>query len=80
MFRAALQLLGLLQGRQTEWRAWRPSGVAIDEELVGQLVAARTAARAARQFAEADRLRAEIDALGVVLKDGPEGTTWELRR
>ncbi len=80
MFRAALQLLGLLQAGETEWRAWRPVGLTIDEALVGRLIAERSAARAARQFAEADRLRAEIDQLGVVLKDGPEGTTWEPRR
>jgi cysteinyl-tRNA synthetase len=80
MFRSALQLLGLLQATETEWRAWRRVGVTIDEALVGRLIAERPAARAAKQFAEADRRRAEIDQLGVVLKDGPEGTTWELRR
>jgi cysteinyl-tRNA synthetase len=80
MFRAALNLLGLLQSTETEWRAWRPAGVRLDESRVAILVAARSAARASRDWAEADRLRAEIEGLGVALKDGPEGTTWELRR
>ncbi len=80
MFRAALHILGLLQVGETEWRSWRPAGLVIDEARVAMLVAARSAARAARDFAEADRLRAEVEAMGVVLKDGPDGTTWELKR
>jgi cysteinyl-tRNA synthetase len=34
----------------------------------------------AKDFAEADRIRTELDEMGVVLKDGPEGTTWEVKR
>jgi len=40
-----------------------------------RLMAERTAARAARDFARADRLRDELGALGLDLTDGPEGTT-----
>jgi cysteinyl-tRNA synthetase len=80
MFRSTLQLLGLLQGTDTEWRAWRQAGVQIDEAKVEKLIAARNAARAAKNFAEADRIRAEIESMGVTLKDGPEGTTWEVKR
>jgi cysteinyl-tRNA synthetase len=80
MFRAALNMLGLLQMGETEWRGWRPAGLVIDEARVAVLIAARSAARTARDFAEADRLRGELDRMGVVLKDGPEGTTWELKR
>jgi cysteinyl-tRNA synthetase len=43
------------------------------------LIAARGQARAAKNFAEADRLRRELDSLGVVLEDGPRGTTWRYR-
>jgi cysteinyl-tRNA synthetase len=80
MFRAALNLIGLLQATDTEWRGWRPAGVSIDEAVVAMLIASRTAARHAKDWAEADRLRAEVEDMGVVLKDGPEGTTWELKR
>jgi len=80
MFRAAMQLLGLLGATETEWRELRAAGVSVDEAKVEQLIADRSAARAAKKFAEADRLRGELDAMGVVLKDGPEGTTWEVRR
>jgi cysteinyl-tRNA synthetase len=80
MFRAALNLLGLLQGTATEWREWRPAGVTIDERRVAELIEARAAARARRDFSEADRLRAELDGMGIAVKDGPEGTTWEMKR
>jgi cysteinyl-tRNA synthetase len=44
------------------------------------LVAEREAARKAKKFAEADRIRQELEQMGVILKDTPEGTKWELKR
>ncbi|MGC8467497.1 MAG: CysS/YqeB C-terminal domain-containing protein [Acidithiobacillus sp.] len=39
-------------------------------------IAARAAARRDRNFAEADRLRRELEGRGILLEDGPGGTTW----
>jgi len=49
-------------------------------DAVETLIAARTAAKKAKNFAEADRIRDELAAMGVQLKDGKDGTTWEVMR
>ncbi|SHO62474.1 cysteinyl-tRNA synthetase [Pseudoxanthobacter soli DSM 19599] len=49
----------------------------IDEAFVEERIAARLAARKARDFAEADRIRDELAGLGIALKDSRDGTTWE---
>jgi cysteinyl-tRNA synthetase len=43
---------------------------------VETLLEARRAARSAKAWAESDRIRDELLALGVAIKDGPQGTTW----
>ena len=50
------------------------------EEEIADAIAARAAARKAKNFAESDRIRDELLARGIVLKDGPQGTTWEVKR
>jgi cysteinyl-tRNA synthetase len=54
--------------------------VALDTVWIADAIAARNAARKARDFKESDRLRDELLAKGIVLKDGPGGTTWEVKR
>ena len=51
-----------------------------DEGSIRELVEARNVARKAKNFAESDRIRDELLARGIVLKDGPQGTTWEVKR
>jgi cysteinyl-tRNA synthetase len=46
------------------------------DDEINSLVEARNAARRAKDFAEADRIRAELAARGITLEDGPSGTTW----
>ena len=68
-------LLGVLQEDPGAWLA----GGADDDEgaRIDAMVAARWAARQAKDFAEADRLRDAIVAEGISLQDSPEGTTWK---
>jgi cysteinyl-tRNA synthetase len=77
--------LGILQADPKAWlqgRAHLMSAAAGDEsgltpEALEEFIARRAEAKNARNFAEADRIRAELLARGVVLKDSPTGTTWE---
>ena len=52
----------------------------VDTVAIADAIAARNAARAARNFAESDRIRDDLMTQGIVLKDGPGGTTWEVKR
>ena len=67
--------LGILQQAPADWFASAP-GAVLDTAAIDALVAARVASRAARDWARADALRAELDALGVQIMDNPGGTTW----
>ena len=69
---AAGDLLGLLQRDPDDWAR----GDASDAQRIDALVAARVAARRAKDFAEADRIRKELAAEGVEIMDGLEGSTW----
>jgi cysteinyl-tRNA synthetase len=64
-------LLGLLQSEPAGW--FRGGG---EDAEIDELVAARAAARAARDFKRADTIRAQIEARGVVLEDTSGATSW----
>jgi len=51
-----------------------------EKEKVDSLIAARNAARARKDFKESDRIRDELAAMGIALKDSKDGTTWEIAR
>jgi cysteinyl-tRNA synthetase len=52
----------------------------LDSAAINALISDRTAARARKDFKESDRIRDELAAMGVVIKDSKEGTTWEIAR
>jgi cysteinyl-tRNA synthetase len=59
-----------------------PEAVGADPEIarwVEERIGARKAARSRREFAEADRIRAEIEAKGIAIEDTPQGTKWKPR-
>jgi cysteinyl-tRNA synthetase len=77
---ASLRLLGFLNESAAAWDARKREAQDIDTHAVEALIAARATARKSKNFAESDRIRDELLAMGVVLKDSKDGTTWELAR
>jgi cysteinyl-tRNA synthetase len=81
--KALAGILGFFGFRSDGLEAWRASharGPALPKEEIESRIAARTAARQAKNFKESDRIRDELAALGIVLRDSKDGTTWEIAR
>ena len=78
--KVSAMLLGLLGKTKREYLESNPKAVLVNKDVVDALIAARTAARARKDFKESDRIRDELAAMGVVIKDSKEGTTWEVAR
>jgi cysteinyl-tRNA synthetase len=74
LLRALGGVLGLLQSPP---EVFLRAGSAVDSVHIDALIAQRQAAKATRDFARADAIRAELLAQGIVLKDSAQGTAWE---
>ena len=72
---ASGDLMGLLQSDPEEWFAGHVEGE-LSAQDIEELIEQRNAARAAKDFDKADALRDELAAKGIIIEDGPSGTTW----
>jgi cysteinyl-tRNA synthetase len=79
-FAGSLRLLGFLSESAAQWEGRKRQASGIDANRVNALIADRTAARARKDFKESDRIRDELAAMGIAIKDSKEGTTWEVAR
>ena len=70
------KLMGLLQQDPEAW--FKRGSEHVDAARVESLIEARRAARASRDFARADAIRAELAAMGVAIEDGADGTRWKI--
>jgi cysteinyl-tRNA synthetase len=79
-FAASLRLLGFLSESAAAWKDRKQQASGIDAKQIDGLISERTAARARKDFKESDRIRDQLAAMGVAIKDSKDGTTWELAR
>jgi cysteinyl-tRNA synthetase len=72
--RALAGVLGLLQQVP---QAYLQAGQGIDAASIAKLITERVQAKQNKNYALADEIRKSLAAQGVILKDSPQGTTWE---
>jgi cysteinyl-tRNA synthetase len=78
--KVSAMMLGLLGRTKRQYLESHPKTFVVNKELVNASIAARDEARARKDFKESDRIRDELAAMGVIIKDSKEGTTWEIAR
>jgi cysteinyl-tRNA synthetase len=77
--KASAHLLGLLHSDFAQWHAWQKRLIDLTDQEIEALVTARSAARKAKNFKEGDRIRDELAAMGIALKDSKDAATGEIR-
>jgi cysteinyl-tRNA synthetase len=79
-FAASLRVVGFLSESAADWKNRKQQASGVDLQKIDNLISDRSAARARKDFKESDRIRDELAAMGVIIKDSKEGTTWEIAR
>jgi len=74
---ASAALLGLLGDDPEDWFKKKAAKGSEDESWIEEQIEKRLAARRTKDFAEADRIRDALKEKGIILEDGPGGTTWK---
>ena len=77
--KASAGLMGLLKESLSEWQGQTQDQPQLEEAAIEAAIEARLQARADKDWAEADRIRDELLEQGIILKDGPEGTSWQVK-
>jgi len=76
LLRKLAGILGILQRRPEDFFRSGASAGGLTNEAIETLIELRLAARAAKNWAESDRIRDELKDQGILLEDGKGGTTW----
>ncbi|WP_395376880.1 cysteine--tRNA ligase [Marinicella sp. W31] len=69
-------ILGVLQHEPKHWFELHTDTTDLDVSRIEQMITERNAARDSKDWAESDRIRDELSAMGIVLEDGADGTRW----
>ena len=77
-FRDACDLLGICQMHHRDWFADKNKNN-LDEKLIQKKINDRIEAKKNKDFALADKIRGELEAMGIILKDSKDGTSWEVK-
>ena len=78
-FLYSANMLGLLNDKPSEWLSWKKENLNINTAQVELLIAQRNEARSNKNFDDADRIRDELDKMGVILEDQGGETTWKVK-